>query len=310
MTNLDYVSDKKLLQIALDAEQEMLEKVEAVAKGWANGLIISGPPGTGKSHTVRAFLKSFKGLNHVSDVITEQGADKKWSEIDRIVGDGPLIRKSRYAPWSLVRDLWRNRNKENKLVIDDNDIALMDLNFCSVLMSATEQEAHREIDYTAKKIIELQCEGVPDKFEYCGGVIMLTNYNMKNPPKQGTQGFKKYHERWSAMVSRTAGSYIDLQMHNPRVLLAFLEHRVRETQMLLNGEYLTARYGTGITESQQEELFAVIRQTMANDALDQDLDLRVYNAAAEYIIRTDGDVREWKSMFNRNLCKRGEGIDI
>ena len=315
MTNLNYASDKQLLQIALDAEQEMIEKVEAVAKGWANGLIVSGPPGTGKSHTVKHMLKSFQGLSHTSDVTSIQDNDKssptykKWFETDRIAGDGPLVRKSRYAPWSLVRDLWRNKNKENKLIIDDNDIALMDLNFCGILMSATEQEPVREIDYTARKIQELQCESVPDKFEYNGGVIMLTNYNMKNPPKEGQTGFKKYHERWSAMVSRLAGQYVDLQMHNPRVLLAFLEHRVRETEMLLTGGFLVDRYGTGITEAQQDELFQVIRETMAQDALDQALDLRVYNAAAEYIIRTDGDTKAWKSMFTRNLCKRGSSVD-
>ena len=53
----------------------------------------------------------------------------------------------------------------------------------------------------------------------------------------------------------------------------------------------------------------VIRETMAQDALDQALDLRVYNAAAEYIIRTDGDTKAWKSMFTRNLCKRGSSVD-
>lgn len=315
MANLEYASDKKLLQVALDAEQEMLEKAEAVGKGWANGLIISGPPGTGKSHTIKKLLSSTPGLNHTSEVFTEQDNDKdsptykQWFETSRTTGDGPLIRKSRYAPWSLVRDLWRNKNPENKLVIDDNDIALMDLNFCGILMSATEQEPDREIDYTARKIPELQCENVPDKFEYNGGVIMLTNYNMKNTPKQGQQGFKKYHERWKAMVSRLSGQYVDLQMHNPRVLLAFLEHRVKETEMLLNGKYLTQRYGQGITEAQQDELFSLIRYVMEEDHLDQELDLRVYNAAAEYIIRTDGETSKWKDMFRRNLCKRGETID-
>lgn len=315
MANLDYASDNKLLQIALDAEQEMIEKVEAVGKGWANGLIISGPPGTGKSHTVKQILKTTQGLTHTSDVFTEQDSNKdsptykQWFETNRIEGPGPLVRKSRYAPWSLVRDLWRNRNSENKLIIDDNDIALMDLTFCGVTMSATEQEPVREIQYTARKIQELQCENVPDTFEYNGGVIMLTNYNMKHSPKEGQPGFKKYHERWRAMVSRLAGQYVDLQMHNPRVLLAFLEHRVKETEMLLNGGYLVDRYGTGITESQQDELFTIIRETMEQEALDQELDLRVYNAAAEYIIRTDGDTKAWKAMFKRNLCKRGSTVD-
>lgn len=309
-TNLDYATDGQLLQVALDAEQEMIEKVEAVHKGWASGLIISGPPGTGKSHSVKKQLVNAEGLTHTSDVFTEQDTDKnsptfkQWFETGRITGPGPLVRKSRYAPWSLIRDLYRNREKENKLIIDDNDVALMDLDFCSILMAATEQETDREIDYTVRKITELRCEHVPDKFIYNGGVIMLTNYNMKNAPKQGGKGFQKYHERWKAIISRLAGQYVDLQMHNPRVLLAFLEHRIKETDMLLNGKFLVDRYGESISESQQNDLFNVIREVMGADLLGQDLDLRVYNAGAEYIIR-DNDIKVWKPMFYRNLCKRG-----
>ena len=107
MVNLSLKSDKALLQIALDQEQEMLEKVEAVGKGWNSGLIISGPPGTGKSFTVKQMLTQMPNLQHTQDVFTEK-VDNEWRETSRIVKAGPLVRKSRYAPWSLVRDLYRN----------------------------------------------------------------------------------------------------------------------------------------------------------------------------------------------------------
>ena len=315
MAKLDMMSDKQLLQVALDAEQEMLEKVEAVGKGWSAGLIISGPPGTGKSHTVKSLLTSMPGLEHTADVHTEQDLDKdsstykQWDETGRTVLPGPLVRKSKYAPWSLIRDTWRNRNPGNILVIDDNDIALMDLNFCSILMAATEQEARREIDYNARKIVELECEGVPDKFEYDGGIIMLTNYNMMNPPKEGSKGFKKYHERWRAMVSRLAGSYVDMNLPG-RSLLVFLEHRIRETKQLTNSAYLQKTYQSqGITEDQQEELFDFVRGLVSEDSLIQQLDLRVYNAIGSYVIRSEGKSKVWKEMTRRNLVKKGTNVD-
>jgi hypothetical protein len=316
MAKFDLMSDQKLLEIALDAEQEMLEKVEAVGKGWSAGLIISGPPGTGKSHTVKSLLTEMPGLEHTADVHTEQDLDKnsptynQWFETGRSIHSGPLVRKSKYAPWSLVRDLWRNRQSGNILVIDDNDIALMDLNFCGILMSATEQEAQRQVHYTAKKILELECEGVPDAFDYDGGIIMLTNYNMMNPPKEGQQGFKKYHERWRAMVSRLAGSYVNMNLEG-RSLLVFLEHRIRETRQLVESAYLQKLYQVqGITEDQQQEVFEFVRELVTEDVLTQQLDLRVYNTIASYVIRADGKSKDWKNMTRRNLVKKGTRIDV
>lgn len=310
MSNLSLKSDQALLQIALDQEQEMLEKVEAVGKGWNSGLIISGPPGTGKSHTVKALLSSMKGLSHVSDVQTIQDNDKssptykQWHEVSRSTGNGPLVRKTRYAPWSLVRDCWRNPNKNNIIVIDDNDLALQDLNFCSIIMNATEQEADREIHYTAKKIQDLEREGVIDCFNYSGGIIMLTNYNMRDCPKEGDPGFKKYHERWRAMVSRLAGSYVDMNL-DMRALMVFLEHRAKQTKQLTCSEYLYKTYGTkGITLKQQNQVFDFVRDVMSDNGFVQDLDLRVYNAIAGYVIRCEGDEKKWKAMTKRNLVKK------
>lgn len=312
MSKTAMMSDAKLLKLALDAEQEMLEKVAGVANGWSNGLVISGPPGVGKTHTVNNFLRSFQGLTHVSDVQTEQDLDKssatykKWFETSRTEGIGPLFRKSRYAPWSLVRDLWRNRSEGQIIVIDDNDLALQDLNFVGIIMSATEQEAMRQVHYTAKKLVELECEGVPDMFDYEGGIIILTNYNMRNVPKAGEQGYKKYHERWAALASRSAGSYVDMNMDD-RTLLVFLEHRIRSTKQLTNSEWFRKKFGVdGISDDQQEQLFDYVRDIMAADALVQPLDLRVYNAMAKAIIIHNGDTKKWKDQIRRDLLKRGE----
>lgn len=308
------MSDQRLLQIALDSEMEMIEKIQAVGKGQAGGLIISGPPGVGKTFTTRHTLQQTPGLNHVEDVVSEQDLDKssptykKWFEVDRVVGPGPLLRKSSYSSWSLVRDLWRNRNAGNIIMIDDNDIALRDLNFCSVIMSATEQEADREVHYTLKRIKELECENVPNKFAYEGGIIMLTNFNMLNPPKTDEPGHKTYHERWRAMVSRLAGSYIDMNLED-RALIVFLEHKMRVTNQLIDSDFLEKRFGArGITLDQQEELFDFVRDLVQNDALKQTLDLRVYNSVASFVILAEGRTREWKARTLRDLCKKGVTI--
>ena len=76
MSNLQFRSDKNLLSVALDAEREMYEKLEEVAKGRSAGLIISGPPGSGKSYSSEEYLKGMPGLEHIEDVIFEKDIDK------------------------------------------------------------------------------------------------------------------------------------------------------------------------------------------------------------------------------------------
>jgi len=311
VNNMAMMSDHRLLQIALDAELEMIEKVEAVGKGQVGGLIISGPPGVGKTFTTRKVLTNMPGLTHVEDVTSEQDLDKssptykQWFETNRVVGNGPLLRKSTYSNWSLVRDLWRNRNPGNIIMIDDNDAALRDLTFCATIMSATEQEVDREVHYTLKMNKELECEHIKNKFAYEGGIIMLTNYDMLNPKKFDEPGHKTYHERWRALVSRLAGSYIDMNLED-RALIVFLEHKVRISKQITDSNYLQKSFGSrGVTEDEQTELFDFVRDMVQANALKQTLDLRVYNAIAGNVILAEGKAKVWKAKTLRDLGIKG-----
>jgi len=315
MSNLQFRSDKNLLSVALDAEREMYEKLEEVAKGRSAGLIISGPPGSGKSYSSEEYLKGMPGLEHIEDVIFEKDIDKdsptykEYIEIKKIKKPGPLVRKSRYAPWSLTRDFWRNPKSNNILMIDDNDIALQDLDFVGLIMSATEQNAVRTIDYNLKMMKELSMEGVTAKFDYDGGVVILTNYNMRDVAREGAKGYKKYYERWRALCSRLGGQYVDLKLDDPRALMIFLEHRIRTTRQLTKSKWLKKAFGTdGISKDEQEEVFDFVRLLMEKQALVQDLDLRIYNKIASYVITYPKKPKQWKARSIRDLCHRGTSI--
>jgi hypothetical protein len=314
-TNLQYRSDKNLLSVALDAEREMYEKLAEVGKGKAAGLIISGPPGSGKSFSSEEYLSGLPGLEHIEDIKFEKDLDKdsptfkQWFEVERIKKIGPLVRKSRYSSWSLTRDLWRNHKSNNIIMIDDNDIALQDIDFVGLIMSATEMNAKRTIDYNLKMVEELRMEGVTAKFDYDGGIVILTNYNMRDLPREGDKGYRKYYERWRALTSRLGGQYVDLRLDDPRALMIFLEHRIRTTGQLTKSKWLKRNFGTdGISKDEQEEVFDFVRLLMEKQALVQDLDLRVYNKIASYVITYPKKPKQWQARTVRDLCHRGISI--
>lgn len=283
------LSDNDILDIVLDAEQQMAEALEDVVAGLINPLIIKGPPGVGKTEAVKiatrqAKIKSTDYLSSVWEKPDDDLPTYPYNLINEVQVDGALIRGADYSKWALAADLYANRN-HGILCLDDNDTILKDKDAVSMIMSATEQSTERTVKYTkANSTHELQMYGVEPTFGVSTPLIILTNIDMKLQIAIATANKKKvapdHITRWAALVSR--GTYIDLKMNSPRSIRVFCEHKINQVGMLTKSKWLDEKFGRSLTKKEADECMKWIRHNQGK--LADPLDLRTYNKVAGIMI--------------------------
>lgn len=139
---------------------ELVQGVRSIIKGTRRFLIVCGPPGTGKSYVVRRELY-FAGLRSGSDYT--------------------ILRGSTAGLISMVQALFDYRDKI--IVLDDFDTLLGDPDIVNILKAATDTYAHRVISFPMEKVVSTQAAqlaGFPDKFEFNGRIIIITNLEPKD----------------------------------------------------------------------------------------------------------------------------------
>ena len=288
------LSDNDILDIVLDAEQQMSEALEDVVAGLINPLIIKGPPGVGKTEAVKIATRQagIKSTDYLASVWSKPSEDDLKAgtptypyNCDQLVRvDGALIRGSDYSKWALAADLYANRN-EGILCLDDNDTILKDKDAVSMIMQATEQSTDRSVKYTkANSTHELQMYGVEPTFHVSTPLIILTNLDMKMMIAVATADKKKpppdHITRWSALVSR--GTYIDLKMNSPRSVRVYCEHKINQVNMLTHSKWLEEKFGRSLTKQESADCMKWIRHNQGK--LADPLDLRTYNKVAGIMI--------------------------
>jgi hypothetical protein len=288
------LSDNDILDIVLDAEQEVVEAVQDCIDGHILPLIVKGPPGVGKSQLVEE-------MTIAAGIVSTDFLGSSWSAPDKDSGmpaypyhcdnlvtvKGALMRGADYSVWALAADLYANKDG-GVICLDDNDTILRDKTACALIMKATEQRAVKPVSYIkANSTHELQMYGVESTFNVNTSIIILTNLDMEEDirianqkQKDGTP--KKEHiSRWEAFISR--GKYIDLQMNSPRSIRVYCEHKIEEVKMLSDSGYLERTCGRSLTKKESAEALKWIRQNQSK--LSNTLDLRTYNKLASIMIR-------------------------
>ena len=170
---------------------EMLEDMtRATKKGDVRAMIVSGPPGVGKSHGVEKVLGKH-------DLIAT-------------LGDRPAkyeVVKGAMSAIGLYCKLYKHADKDNVLVFDDCDSVFSDELSLNILKAALDSKKTRKICLNTDSF-KLRNEGVPDSFEFKGSAIFITNIkfdNVKSP---------KMRDHLSALESRC--HYIDLAIDTDR----------------------------------------------------------------------------------------------
>jgi hypothetical protein len=137
------------------------DMVQMLAKGDQSSVVVTGPGGLGKYHTVtKALLKS--GLKDLS-VLDEY-------EVGAPVPPKSFIVIKGYStPKGLYRTLYENR--KSVIVFDDCDSVLKDPVSLNLLKGALDSYSKRIISWRA----DLRDEDLPTAFEFKGRVVFISN---------------------------------------------------------------------------------------------------------------------------------------
>ena len=165
------------------------DMTQASIDGVVRGMVVTGPPGVGKSFGVEAVLEK----NSLFDVM----AGNKL-RFDVIKGASSAI--------GLYKVLYQNADKNNVLVLDDCDTVLYDETSLNLLKAALDSSKKRKISWNTDSAL-LRREGIPDTFEFQGSVIFITN--LKFDKVRG-----KIKDHLDAIMSRC--HYLDLTMDTTR----------------------------------------------------------------------------------------------
>lgn len=168
----------------------LTEMTKAVRGGTVRAMIVSGPPGVGKSFGVEEVL----GKDDLFDVM---GQRKPRYEIV----------KGAMSALGLYSKLYEYSDEKSVLVFDDCDSVLLDDLSLNILKAALDSSKKRTISWNTDSRM-LRQEGIPDKFEFKGGAIFITNIKFENVRS------KKLQDHLAALESRC--HYIDLQMDTTR----------------------------------------------------------------------------------------------
>lgn len=166
---------------------DILEKLsESAAHGDTRALIVSGPPGLGKTHTV-------------TETIIPNAVQSK-------------ILSGSASPIGLFRALWETRFKGSVLVIDDCDSVFYDLGALNLIKAACDSTKKRTIRWcTDYHMSAPDGDDKPEKeFEYEGTLIFITNIDFDKSIKQGS----KIAPHIEALLSRA--HYLSLGIRNRR----------------------------------------------------------------------------------------------
>jgi hypothetical protein len=254
-------TDEQILERLGERFEILTEMTKAVKSGDVRAMIVSGPPGVGKSFGVEAVLQK----DGLFDTLAER--KPKYEVV-----------KGAMSSIGLYSKLYEHSDAKHVVVFDDCDSILMEDLSLNILKGALDSSERRFISWNTDSRL-LRSEGIPDRFEFKGAAIFITNIKFEHVRS------KKLRDHLDALESRC--HYIDLQMDTNR------EKLLRIKQIVAEG--MLDRYDFG--DIQKDEVVEFI--TTNQDKL-RELSLRMVLKIADL---RKSFPNNWQSMA-RTTCMR------
>ena len=166
------------------------EMTKAATTGDIRAMIVSGPPGVGKSF----------GVEKIIDAATlfDQLAGRRLKA---------EVVKGAATPIGLYQTLYKYSDPNCVVVFDDCDSILLDDVSLNLLKGALDSGKKRKISWLSESSA-LKREGIPDSFDFKGSVIFITNLKFDKMKSQ------KLKDHLDALQSRC--HYLDLTLDTMR----------------------------------------------------------------------------------------------
>lgn len=190
-------TDEEIAQRITDRFEILESLSESAAIGETRALIISGPPGLGKTHTV---------TNVVNNVASDQ-------VVRTLSGSASAI--------GLYRSLYETMHKGSVLVIDDCDSVFGDLASLSLIKAACDSTKKRIIRWCSD--YHFGGDALPKEFEYNGTLIFITNIDFDVQLEKGSSKLTPHLE---ALMSRA--HYLTLGIKTRRDYLVRIHQVIKQ----------------------------------------------------------------------------------
>lgn len=207
------------------------EMSHACINGDIRAMIVSGPPGVGKSFGVETQLE-------------------KASMFDKIAGSRVRfeIIKGAMTALGLYAALYKYSDAKNVLVFDDCDSVFADDLSLNILKAALDSGKKRRICWNSDSAL-LRREGIPDSFEFKGSAIFITNLKFQNVKS------KKLQDHLEALESRC--HFLDLTIDSARDKILRIKQVHRDSDGGLFADY-------NFTTEQDNEILAFMEAKKNN----------------------------------------------
>lgn len=166
------------------------EMTRATINGDVRAMIVVGPPGIGKSYGVENELQKNGLLDDLA------GRKRRYEVV-----------KGAMTPIGLYAKLYEYSDEGMVLVFDDCDSILLDDVSLNVLKAALDSSKKRTIHWNSDSRL-LRSEGIPNKFDFKGAVIFITNIKFDHVRSA------KLRDHLDALMSRC--HYLDLTVDTTR----------------------------------------------------------------------------------------------
>lgn len=204
-------TDEQIIERIAERFSVLDDMTKAVLAGNIRAMIVAGPPGVGKSYGIEQQLEK-------ANLFDQMKGTRVKSEM--IKGTASAL--------GMYKALYKYSDENSVVVFDDCDSILVDDVCLNLLKGALDSGRKRTISWLADSH-SLRNEGIPDSFDFKGGVIFITNLKFDAMKSQ------KIRDHLDAIQSRC--HHLDLTLDTMRDKLLRIQQIASTGELFSNYDF-------------------------------------------------------------------------